>query len=157
MDEDTTVKLQLAEQKDMVWVNEWYKSIQFVPASLDEGDKIVIALCNGERAGLGRLVPIDDVSWELGGIYVQDEFRGKGIARRIVQRLCDIGKEANTTLWCIPFAHLVPFYTSFGFEAFPKCSKDIPCKIQCKIGNCNSTFPDKNVALLKMATPGDES
>jgi catechol 2,3-dioxygenase-like lactoylglutathione lyase family enzyme len=154
IERSVNITLKLAEEKDLAWVNEEYASTQFQPSNMDH--KVLIANCNGVPAGLGRLIQLQDESasgcWELGGIFVKAEFRGKEIARKIVQRLLEIGKEVDnvTTIWCIPFGHLVPFYTTFGLEKVSKCSKVVPSQIKAKLGDCCSTFPENDVQLLKL-------
>jgi GNAT superfamily N-acetyltransferase len=104
---------------------------------------------------------VSTLVWELGGIYVQPAYRGQGLARRIVQGLLDLAAARDdgletptpttiTTIWCLPFAHLLPFYTSFGFEAVSRCSPQVPATIRTTLGDCCTAFPDRGVGLLRM-------
>lgn len=106
---------------------------------------------------------VSTLVWELGGIYVQPAYRGQGLAGRIVQGLLDLAAARDdgletppptpttiTTIWCLPFAHLLPFYTSFGFEAVSRCSPQVPATIRTTLGDCCTAFPDRGVGLLRM-------
>ena len=144
------------------------------------------------KVGLGRLVQIPKTKkdkqqqqeeeeeeegcgddWELGGIYVIESFRKRGIAREIVTRLISKAKEkaaiqqqqygeeqqqqkkqsTGSILWCIPFEHLQEFYKSCGFEQVQNYKNKLdtlPGTIQCKLSGCASTFPDTPTTLLKL-------
>ena len=142
------IKLYQAEQEDMAWVNTQYEEIKFMPSEF-ESEEIWIATANGVKAGLGRLVHINEGNWELGGIYVLDNFRGAGIARKIVQKLCDIGQQKNENIWCVPFNHLTSFYQSFGLNTYDPGMGNVPDDVLKKINYCESTYTQK-VELLKL-------
>jgi GNAT superfamily N-acetyltransferase len=167
--------LQRAQTADLPWVNQQYASVPFRPSTAQH--RVLIARYDGVPAGLGRLIPLPSqqgdggndkkettaTAWELGGIYVQPAYRGKGVARDIVQGLLalardELGTDATTTtmtIWCLPFGHLLPFYTSCGLQAVSRCSPDIPDCIRATLGDCCATFPDRNVGLLKMDLRSD--
>lgn len=156
---------------DMEWVNKTYSSIKFGPSTIDEGDRSLIAVLHTNPVGLGRLTPLknpcgtgcggdtEKIHWELGGIYVVPEARGKGTAREIVKRLIEEAQKIFSsdqkpmTLWCIPFVHLREFYESCGFinvENFSDRLGTLPQSIRCKLSGCATTFPDKPTILMKM-------
>ena len=74
---------------------------------------IAIAEFNGQRAGLGHLVKVDEEHFELGGMYVFEAFRGKGAAKELVKFLLTNVKPAQR-VYCISFEHLLPFYKQCG-------------------------------------------
>jgi len=139
------VRIKLATIDDMDWINEQYRKIDFVPSDISKG-LIAIAEINSEKAGLGRLVPIDEKNAELGGMYVFEKFRHQGIARSIVDFLLSPGKKYQT-IYCLPFEHLKIFYESFGFS---ECNSNefAPTEIINKHSWCNKTYSHK-VLLLK--------
>ncbi|MBS0622859.1 MAG: GNAT family N-acetyltransferase [Verrucomicrobia bacterium] len=75
--------LRRAEPSEISWVNQCYAEVQFIHSNFDR-EVIAIAEVNGQKAGLGRLVTINDENLELGGMYVFEEFRGQGIARKVL-------------------------------------------------------------------------
>lgn len=107
------IQLRLANRSEIKWINECYDKVNFIHSNYDK-EIIAIAEYNGQKVGLGRLVTIDDDTFELGGIYVVESFRGKGIAKEVVRFLLNQAKPYQT-IYCIPFEHLVPFYQKFGF------------------------------------------
>lgn len=124
-------------------VNEIYASINFKLSS--ERDFVVTASVDGKLAGIGRLVPVDGIHAELGGIYVLPEFRGKKVAEEIVRRL--VSESSFPFLWCIPFEPLEKFYRKFGFRSVN--DETIPSAIQEKLDWCEGKYPDKAILLVR--------
>lgn len=107
------ISVRLAKKSEMSWVNECYDKVEFVHSDFDK-EIICIAEVDGEKAGLGRLVRVNKNNLELGGIYVLDSFRGKGIAKEIVKFLIKQVLPVQN-VFCIPFEHLLSFYKGLGF------------------------------------------
>lgn len=140
------ITLRKLRPDEMDWANARYAEIGFLPSSPLQ--LILVAEIDGPdgkpvRAGLGRLVPVsgdnvgveDSAEAELSGIYVLPEYRGRGIAERIVDEL--VRHSRHTLLYCIPFKSLEPFYMRFGFERRER-GDDLPCAIQKKLGWCDA-------------------
>lgn len=140
-----SLKLYKATKSEMSWVNAVYEEIQFLPSDFNN-EYIVIAEVNGEKAGLGRLIQIND-ALELGGMYVKDNYRGNGIAQKIVEHLLAQAPKGKL-VYCIPFAHLVNFYKSFGFLD-AEVTNATPQEIKHKIGYCSQTYK-ADTLLLQM-------
>lgn len=139
-----SIKLRLATDQDIEWVNRCYANVDFLPSNLAE-DKVMIASVNGCDAGIGRLVPLDRDIWELGGIYTLPEFRKQGVAAMLVQGL--LKEAANCTAYCIPFAELKTFYISFGFQEYTGSYQRLPKKLSHKLSFCQTQYA-KPVSLL---------
>ncbi len=81
----------------------------------------VIAVCNDEVIGMGRLVGDGVMYWYLQEIIVLPEFQGKGIGTRIVDRLLEYIKD-NTPPGTFVSIGLTAatgkdtFYEKFGFS-----------------------------------------
>ena len=104
---------------ERAWANQLYRAIQFATTP---GDSLaLVAERGGERIGLGRLVAHAPGVVELGGIWTDEALRRGGVARAMVTALLDHAarRAGAAPLWCIPFAHLTPFYRSFGFAPAP--------------------------------------
>ena len=99
-------KVRRAEASELDWVNQRYDDVEFVHSSYEK-EVIAIAEWSSEKAGLGRLVKIDEKNLELGGMYVLPSFRGKGLAKEIVLFLLS-HRDPSQTTYCIPFRHLSP-------------------------------------------------
>jgi len=97
----------------MEWIKNCYDQVEFIHWHF-ENEIIAIAEFNGEKAGLGRLVKVDENNLELGEMYVFESFRGKGIAKETVNFLL-IHVSPSQTVYCIPFEHLLHFYKQCGF------------------------------------------
>lgn len=136
-------QLYTASKNDIPWIDSIYTKIQFLPSDYSK-EYIVIAKANNEKVGLGRLIQIDNVL-ELGGMYVADNYRNKGIAGAIVKHLLAQAPKGKL-VYCIPFAHLAGFYKSFGFVD-AKISDDIPQEIKHKIGYCSQTYSTETLLL----------
>ncbi|GAB5552233.1 MAG: GNAT family N-acetyltransferase [Saprospiraceae bacterium] len=136
-----------ASPQDQDWINEQYKSIDFRLADLQQ-DYVAIASWEKEPAGLGRLQPLDSNAWELGGMYVFESFRKKGIAGRLVQHLL-AQVPAGSTIYCLPFEPLLSFYKNYGFqETKPEQVDKVPEVVRSKLDWCNtSRYPDPVLLL----------
>lgn len=141
-----TIRIKQAEKNEINWINVKYSEVGFVKSNY-ENEYIIIAKVENENAGLGRLVQIDSNNIELGGIYVFPNFRGFGVAEKIVQHLCEENSFGIATIWCLPFENLSNFYLKFGFR---NCKHvKIPEKITQKLKWCNSESKyDEKVLLL---------
>lgn len=119
------------------------------PFSNLKTDHVAIATYRGKYAGLGRLCQIENSVFELGGMHVISTYRGLGIARKIVKFLLE-SKVKDTTVYCLPFAHLQGFYESEGFlEVSKEEETQVPKEIMEKHCWCNATYPHK-VLLLRL-------
>lgn len=127
---------------ELEWVNAQYREIRFKPSGPD--DFVAIAEVGGCKAGMGRLVRIDQNTAELGGIYVLPAHRGQHLARNLISYL--LGLSPYPSLYCIPFAHLAKFYRSFGFQE-AKAGQRIPEAVESKFRWCTAQY-SQPVALL---------
>ncbi|WP_109096986.1 GNAT family N-acetyltransferase [Aquimarina sp. AU58] len=134
-----------ATLEDIEWVNNTYQNIDFVVSDYTS-EYIAIAEVEGAKCGLGRVVNIDQNNLELGGMYVLDQFRGMGIAEKIILHLLK-NHEQHKKIWCLPFEHLQHFYNKFGFLDQKTHNYEIPDKIHAKHKWCNQNYT-KNVLLL---------
>ena len=96
------------------------------------------------------MVPVDESSSELGGMFVLPAHRKKGIAAQIVKHLVDHSAHLSI-VWCIPFAHLTPFYGQFGFKKLDPSTIVLPPQILEKYNWCTSSYPnDVSFMIRKM-------
>ena len=71
------ITLRAANPSEIAWINAQYDQVGFKHSNFDN-EFIVIAEVSGQKAGLGRLQRIDSSVAELGGIFVNEQFRGLG-------------------------------------------------------------------------------
>ncbi|HEX8409450.1 MAG TPA: GNAT family N-acetyltransferase [Thermoanaerobaculia bacterium] len=140
--------LRTATPEETGWINEQYAKVHFIPSD-PANETIVIAELDGVRAGIGRLVDAGDGACELGGMFVFDEFRGRGVARAIVDEL--IRRADGRTVYCIPFAELEPLYAAAGFRRIEPVG--VPRKVEEKLKWCAREIGGRAVILMKLATP----
>ncbi|MBX3718327.1 MAG: FosX/FosE/FosI family fosfomycin resistance hydrolase [Parachlamydiales bacterium] len=140
----------LAGHQEIEWVNQCYDQVEFVHSNLDH-EMIAIAELGGEKAGLGRLVKMDEENLELGGMYVFEQFRNKGIATELVKFLLTQTKPSQN-IYCIPFEHLAPFYQQFGFD---HCldKAEVPEKILTKLHWCQKKYASPTALLVLKKHP----
>lgn len=140
-----SLKIRAAERHEIAWINGCYDQVEFMHSHFDS-EIIAIAEFNGEKAGLGRLVEVDEKNLELGGMYVFEAFRGKGIAKEIVSFLLTYVKPSQT-VYCIPFEHLLDFYKQCGFV---NCSKfeSVPKTILDKYYWCQEKYTHPTALLI---------
>jgi len=134
------VILRSARLEELRWINERYAEVGFVPSTL-EHEIVIVAEIDGERAGIGRLVDIDEHACELGGMLVFERFRGRGVSRAIIDAL--LARANGRDVFCIPFAELEALYAGAGFAR----TDDAPPKVLEKFAWCQRTY-DKPVLLM---------
>jgi N-acetylglutamate synthase-like GNAT family acetyltransferase len=139
--------LRTATPDDAGWIREQYEKVHFIPSDLSR-DTVVVAEIDGERAGIGRLVPAGDTAYELGGMYVDERYRGRGLALAIVDEL--IRRAGAKEVYCVPFANLETLYATAGFRRIEPVN--IPARIQEKLDWCAREIPDRAVILMKLTT-----
>lgn len=141
------MQLRLATAADEPWINERYASIHFHASDLSR-DLVVIAESDGVAAGIGRLVPAGEHAYELGGMHVLAEFRGRGVARAIIGELLRIANGRD--VYCIPFAELEPVYAAAGFVRIDTAGT-LPAYVREKLDWCAREIPHRAVILMKLA------
>lgn len=138
--------LRTATPDDAAWIQEQYEKVRFLPSDLTR-DTVVVAEVDGARAGMGRLVPAGAGACELGGMFVDDAYRGRGIARALVEEL--IRRAGPEDVYCIPFADLEALYAAAGFRRIEPVN--VPEKIREKLDWCAREI-DRPVILMKLTT-----
>ncbi len=106
------MNLRRATPEDAAWVNAAYDGVRFQHSDLSR-EIVIVAELDGARAGVGRLVPAGEDAYELGGMLVFDDFRGRGVARALIGEL--LRHAGDRRVYCIPFADLEPVYAKEGF------------------------------------------
>ncbi|WP_347159002.1 GNAT family N-acetyltransferase [Pontibacter chitinilyticus] len=138
------ISIRRAQPEEITWINEQYDKLRFQRS--DYGQEIIaIAEADGERAGIGQLVWLDEQALELGGMYVNNSFRGGGLARHLVEYLKQ--QAPGKPVYCMPFEHLGDFYGSCGFTRVPQVTA-APAKVLEKWMWYNKTYPDTSLLLL---------
>lgn len=133
-------------ESELAWANERYGEIRFLPSQ--PRDFIAVAEIDGVKAGLGRLVPVDETSGELGGMYVLPEFRGRQVAGAIVAYL--LQHSPYRQLFCIPFSHLEGFYRGFEFQPVSAGSA-VPGAVAGKLDWCTQEYAAAVNLLVRVA------
>ena len=149
-----SVIVRVAKRQEIDWINTMYNEVEFVHSTFDN-EIIAIAEVDGVKGGVGRLVQVDaTINLELGGMYVFDAYRGKGIARDIVRFLLTLVKPAQT-VYCIPFKHLQDFYKQCGFTDC-NMNSTVPSKVADKYNWCQKKYPYPTT-LLVLEVPIDKT
>ncbi len=138
------MNLRLATPDDAAWINERYASVHFQPSDLSR-DLMIVAEIDGAPAGFGRLVPAGEHACELGGMLVFEDFRGRGIARAIIDEL--LRHADGRTVYCIPFAELEPIYAAAGFERIVP-DDTLPGYIHKKLDWCAREMMERPVIVM---------
>jgi fosfomycin resistance protein FosX len=145
-----SITVRTAEKSEIEWINRCYDQVEFMHSDFDN-EIIAIAEFDGQKAGVGRLVKVDEKHFELGGMYVFEAFRGKGAAKELVKFLLTFVKPLQR-VYCIPFEHLLPFYKECGFKNCPNYEL-IPQKILDKHLWCQEKYTHPT-PLLVLGTRG---
>lgn len=139
------MNLRRATAADAEWINGAYADVHFQPSDVAR-EVVIVAELDGERAGIGRLVPAGEHACELGGMLVFERFRGRGVARAIIDEL--LRHAGHREVYCIPFADLEPIYAKAGFV---RCDRDaaLPAHVRGKLDWCEREI-DREVVLMAL-------
>lgn len=86
------------------------------PTGLDWKRFIVAVNAGGEVIGCGQVKPHGADIREMASIAVSPAYRGRGIARKIVEELL---QKTSRPLYLMCIAHNGPMYEKFGFKSIP--------------------------------------
>jgi N-acetylglutamate synthase-like GNAT family acetyltransferase len=142
------ITLRSALSSELAWINERYRAIDFLESGAS--DFIAVAEIDGKVAGLGRIVPIERRVGELGGMVVFDEFRGAGVAKKIIGFLAET-KDFDQ-LYCLPFSKLEALYASFGFRRVADLS-GVPAQALKKYNWCVEYYPEPVLLMVASWPP----
>ena len=112
-DQSEDVHLRPATQADAQTIKEIISSVHINPMSLHWQRFTLAVDQEGRVIGCGQIKLHGDGSYELASIAVLPEWRGKGIARVIIEHLL---KEHPGRLYLTCRAELEPLYQKFGFQ-----------------------------------------
>jgi N-acetylglutamate synthase-like GNAT family acetyltransferase len=110
----TDFHLRPAVESDFPRIRDLIRRAGINPMGLDWRRFLVAETDGGRFAGCGQLKPHGDGSIELASLAVEEEFRGRGVARAIIQRLL---AESPRPLYLMCRTELGLLYEKFGFRA----------------------------------------
>jgi nucleotide-binding universal stress UspA family protein/GNAT superfamily N-acetyltransferase len=107
-------------------------------------DRIFGVFVEGELAAVARCRRHPD-GLEVDGVFVPDDYRDRGYARKAVQELVD--KCGSEPLFMHSTLDLVKFYASFGFEQIPESA--LPKSIKERFNFAEGELKGANVSPMK--------
>jgi N-acetylglutamate synthase-like GNAT family acetyltransferase len=105
--------LRPANESDFPSIRRLIHQVGINPMGLDWRRFLIVVDPNDNLLGCGQIKRHNDGSRELASIAVVPEYRGRGIARAVIEKLLE-GQTGTLYLTCR--AHLGPFYEKFGFQ-----------------------------------------
>jgi len=105
--------LRAATANDAARIRQIITLVQINPMSLNWQRFTLATNQEGRIIGCGQVKPHADGSLELASIAVLPDWRGKGVARRIIEYLLE---QYPSTLYLTCRSQLEPLYHKFGFE-----------------------------------------
>lgn len=113
MSEGPLFVLRHARREEQRIIREMIRAAHINPLGVDWRRFILAVDGNAEVIGCGQVKPHQDGTRELASIVVMEPWRGRGVARAIVERLMS---EAGPPLWLTCRSALMPLYERFGFR-----------------------------------------
>lgn len=81
--------------------------------------RFFVAEINGEVAGVISSHATAETHYRVRGLYVNEEFRSRGVSVELVKKLIDVAKEGTyELLWVAPRQSSVNTYFKLGFKQF---------------------------------------
>jgi len=116
-----TFSLRPAAEVDAATIKRLIHQVGINPLGLYWQNFILAVDEQGRMIGCGQIKKHFDGSHELASIAVTPNWRGRGVAKAIIQ---DLMSRQNSLLYLTCRSGLVPFYQKFGFE--PAEYKELP-------------------------------
>jgi len=104
-----------AAREDFPAIRSLIHSVRINPIGLDWRRFLVAVTPQTELLGCGQVKPHADGSKEMASIATQEQARGQGVARAIIEALLRLEPERPLYLMCR--TRLKPLYAKFGFHA----------------------------------------
>jgi N-acetylglutamate synthase-like GNAT family acetyltransferase len=104
-----------ATRQDFPEIRALIHAVSINPTGLAWRHFLVAVIPENTLLGCGQIKPHFDGSRELASIAVQEQARGQGVARAIIQEL--LAREKTRPLYLMCRARLEPLYIKFGFCA----------------------------------------
>lgn len=111
MPEDFEVVIRAARAQDEATIKQMIREAQLDPTSL-KWQNFLIAEVDGKIVSIGQLKPYPGCQ-ELGSLVTLPDYRGRGIAGRIIAAL---ETKADFPLHLLCLDHMAPYYRRFGYE-----------------------------------------
>lgn len=140
--------LRPATQEDAALIKALIREVRINPMDLKWQNFIVAADAAGKFIGCGQVKTHADGSRELASIAVVEEFRGRGVARSIIQRLL---AEHPLPLYLTCRSTLGTFYEPFGFRSIGEDEMTPYFRRLSRLGNVMIRFlrPEDHLLVMK--------
>lgn len=110
---ENPITLRRAEEADLSLIRQWVRDSGINPTGLD-WERFIMAEADGSQpVGCVQLKPHRDGSVELASLVVAEEWRGRGIARLLIEYTVN---QHDGTLYLMCRSGLGPLYEKFGFQ-----------------------------------------
>jgi N-acetylglutamate synthase-like GNAT family acetyltransferase len=103
-----------ATREDFPAIRSLIHTVQINPTGLNWNRFLVAVTPQGNLLGCGQIKPHVDGSREMASIAVQEQARGQGVARVVIEALLTLEPERPLYLMCR--ARLKSLYNKFGFH-----------------------------------------
>jgi len=139
-----------ATRQDFLEIRALIHKVSINPTGLDWKHFLVAVSPENTLLGCGQIKPHFDGSLELASIAVQENARGRGVARAIIQKL--LVRETTRPLYLMCRARLEPLYVKFGFHAIGQ--DEMPAYFQ-RISRAERIFnskgqPENRLMIMRM-------
>lgn len=105
--------LRPAEASDFPAIRDLIRRVRINPLALDWRRFVIAVDENDQMIGCGQIKPHDDGAYELASIAVEPAWRGRGVARAIIEHLL---AAHPGVLYLTCRSELESFYRPFGFR-----------------------------------------
>lgn len=130
-------------------VDPFYESVGSSHRARDE-DTFFILIKSGTVIGTVRHCFEYEVSL-LRSMQVHPDFRGKKLGASLLKAFEKFLMDQRiATTYCLPFSHLLTFYSQIGFQSISE--KSSPLFLQSRLADYRKQHPDKSFSLMKRET-----
>ncbi len=143
--------LRKASQEDDAAIKSLVRSARLNPTGLDWERFLLAVSPQGEVIGCVQVKPHRDGSRELASLVVAPEWRGKGIARALIERFLE---EHRGEIHLMCRSTLGPLYEKFGFRALTEAEMPKYFRRIKRLSRIVEILRSEGVSLLVMKRKG---
>jgi len=122
MDHSLDVQIRPAQAADQAAIRAMICKTRINPLGLDWQRFVVAVDQEDNLIGCGQIKKHRDGSYELASIAVEEDWRNRGVASRLIHHLLKVDL---SPIWLMCRSDLVPFYEKFNFDVVYQ-NQDVP-------------------------------
>ncbi|KAA8496498.1 hypothetical protein FVE85_0227 [Porphyridium purpureum] len=105
--------------------------------------------------GFGQVRPVSDSAQELASVFVEREYRRRGIASAVIQELVTLHAEDERGIYLMTLSRTVGLYEALGFRSIPASELPLSMRVEFLLGRVVARIAagGESLAAMRLLTP----